>query len=306
MPTPPRISVLLTSYNREDLIAASIESVLAQTLTDFELVICDDGSRDGTVDIINDYARRDTRIRVSVNQRNLGDYGNRRHAASLARGRFLKYHDSDDLMYPHCLATMAGPLEAEPRAAFALSAAGSWPGGPCPMLLTPRLAYEREFLGSGLFQQGPASALFRTAEFLALGGFPEVAYAGDYLFWLRTCTAVNVLLVPGDLFYYRVHAGQEMAKLESEVAYARAAGEGWLMLASAQCPLSLDAVAAAKRNFVFGQARVVGRYLRKGRWHSASTRVRHLGLSLGDWATYLRLPRRDPAAGTPPADERRS
>ena len=59
------------------------------------------------------------------------------------------------------------------------------------MLLTPRLAYEREFLGSGLFQQGPASALFRTDEFRALGGFPDVAYAGDYLFWLRACAVVN-------------------------------------------------------------------------------------------------------------------
>jgi glycosyltransferase involved in cell wall biosynthesis len=306
LPTIPRISVLLTSYNREDFIADAIESVLGQSLTDFELVICDDGSRDGTVDIINDYARRDARIRVSINERNLGDYGNRRHAASLARGRFLKYHDSDDLMYPHCLATMADPLEAEPRAAFALSASGNWPGGPCPMLLTPRLAYEREFLGNGLFQQGPASALFRTTEFLALGGFPEIAYAGDYLFWLRACAAVNVLLVPGDLFYYRVHAGQEMVKAESEVAYARAAAEGWRMLDSAQCPLRGDALDIAKRNFVFGQARVLGRHLKKGRWRSASIRFRHVGLSPGDWVTYLRFPRRNPSAGTPPASGRRS
>src|SRR6185369_2871602 len=119
--------------------------------------------------------------------------------ASLAQGRFLKYHDSDDLMYRHCLATMVEPLEAEPRAAFALSGPRSWPGGPCPMLLTPRLAYEREFLGSGLFQQGPASALFRAEALRALGGFPEINYSGDYLFWLHACKTVNVLLVPGDL-----------------------------------------------------------------------------------------------------------
>ena len=53
--------MLLTAYNREDYIAESIESVLAQTLTDFELVICDDRSSDGTVAIIEDYARRDRR-----------------------------------------------------------------------------------------------------------------------------------------------------------------------------------------------------------------------------------------------------
>src|SRR4029077_6274324 len=143
--------------------------VLAQTHTDFELIICDDQSSDGTAGIISDYARRDSRIRFSINERNLGQFENRRHAASLASSPFLKYHDSDDVMYRHCLETMVEPLDAEPRAAFALSGPRGWPGGPTPMLLTPRLAYEREFLGSGLFQQGPASALFRTDPFRALG-----------------------------------------------------------------------------------------------------------------------------------------
>jgi glycosyltransferase involved in cell wall biosynthesis len=299
MPHPPCISVLLTSYNREAFVAEAIESVLAQTWTDFELIVSDDHSSDRTVEIATAYAARDLRIRVSVNERNLGDYGNRRHIATLAQGRFLKYHDSDDLMYPHCLATMVGPLEAEPRAGFALSGARSWPGGPCPMLLTPRLAYEREFLGAGLFQQGPASALFRADVFRELGGFPEVSYAGDYLFWLHACATVNVLLVPGDLFYYRVHAGQEIARPESVAAYARAAAEGWRMLNSADCPLSGDALDLAKRNFVFSQARGIYRHLKAGRFRAAAATHRHLGLSLGEWVSYLRPSRRTATAGTP-------
>ena len=61
----PLVSVLLTSYNREAFIAESIESVLAQTLTDFELIVSDDRSSDGTVAIANDYATaRFTRSRV--------------------------------------------------------------------------------------------------------------------------------------------------------------------------------------------------------------------------------------------------
>jgi glycosyltransferase involved in cell wall biosynthesis len=181
MPHTPRISVLLTSYNRDAFVAEAIESVLAQSLTDFELIVSDDHSSDRTVEIANAYAARDARIRVSVNERNLGDYGNRRHVASLARGRFLKYHDSDDVMYRHCLSTMFELLDAEPRAAFALSGSGSWPGGPCPMLLTPRLAYARECLGLGLFHQGPASALFRTDAFRALGGFPEICFTTAFI-----------------------------------------------------------------------------------------------------------------------------
>ena len=210
MSSSPLVSVLLTSYNREAFIAESIESVLAQTLTDFELIVSDDQSSDGTVAIANDYARRDSRIRVSINDTNLGDYGNRNQAASLARGQFLKYHDSDDVMYRHCLAVMAEALSAEPRAGFAMSSSRNWSGGPCPMLLTPRLSYEREYLGTGLFQAGPASALFRTDVFRGLGGFPEEGVASDMLFWIQACARVNLLLVPGDLFYYRVHVGQEL------------------------------------------------------------------------------------------------
>jgi glycosyltransferase involved in cell wall biosynthesis len=299
MSNQPRVSVLLTSFNRERYIAEAIESVLAQTLADFELIVCDDQSSDGTVDIINDYARRDARIRLSVNSRNLGDYANRRHVATLARGCFLKYHDSDDVMYPHCLATMVEPLDAEPRAAFALSGSRSWPGGPCPMLLTPQLAYQREFLGAGLFQQGPASALFRADVFRELGGFPEIDYAGDYLFWLRACRTVNVLLVPGDLFYYRVHAGQELQKVASFAAYARGAAEAWHVLNSGECPLAGDELERAKRNFVFTQARGIYRHIKAGRLRAAAATGRHVGLTLPDWLAYLRRPHRINSAGTP-------
>src|SRR3954452_239347 len=196
MSPSPRISVLLTSHNRERYIGESIERVLAQSISDFELVISDHHPADGTAAIIDEYARRDSRIRVSINPRNLGDYANRRQVATLAQRRFLKYHDSDDVMYRHCLAAMVEPLEAEPRAAFALSASGHWPVGQCPMLLTPRLAYEREYLGSGLFHLGPSAAMFRTQAFRDLGGFPTAGVASDYLFWLKACTLVDVLLVP--------------------------------------------------------------------------------------------------------------
>jgi glycosyltransferase involved in cell wall biosynthesis len=295
----PKISVLLTAYNREDYIAEAIESVLAQSVADFELIVCDDRSTDGTVDIIHDYARRDDRIRVSINEQNLGDYGNRRRVAELARGRFLKYHDSDDVMYRHCLQAMIEPLEAEPRAAFALSSAGAWPGGRCPMLLTPRLAYEREFLGFGLFQQGPASALFRTDAFRELGGFPVVAHAGDYLFWLHACAIVNVLLVPGDLFYYRTHAGQELTKPAHVRAYTRANGEVWRILNSPECPLGSDTLSRAKRNFVFTRARDVYHHVRARRFGAALTSLRDCGLGPSDWIAHLRVPQRSSDAGTP-------
>ena len=300
MSTTPLISVLLTSYNREALIAESIESVLAQTHRDFELIISDNCSTDRTVEIAREYASKDSRIRVSVNARNLGQFENRWQAATLARGEYLKYHDSDDVMYPHCLSVMVNALSAEPRAAFALSAHSAWQGGPSPMLLTPRLAFEREFLGLGLFQLGPAAALFRTQAFRDLGGFPLAGVASDYLFWLKACATVNVLLVPADLFYYRIHEGQELVGSTTAMEYARTmTAPGWAMLNSPECPLRGAALARAKRNFVYVVARGSFRYFRRRRFSAAAAVIRYSGIAPSEWVRYLRPPHRSATAGSP-------
>ncbi|MFI5179131.1 MAG: glycosyltransferase family 2 protein [Vicinamibacterales bacterium] len=299
----PTVSVLMTSYNRERYLAEAIDSVLAQTFGDFELIVSDDASTDRTAQIANDYAARDARIRVMTHDRNVGDYANRNRAAGYARGRYLKYHDSDDVMYPHCLSVMVPLLEAEPSAGFALSGSHFWPGGRCPMLLTPALAYEREFLGSGLFHLGPAGALFRTERFRALGGFRETPHASDYLFWVDACLTVDVLLVPGDLFYYRQHAGQEAEKPANALAYAMAAAHTWCVLNSPACPLADEKLRQAKRNFVYTQARGMYRYVRRGQLPYAWQLIRHVGLTSLDWIRYLRPPHRMPHAGTPPSTQ---
>src|SRR5262249_45248561 len=212
---------------------------------------------------------------------------------------FVKYHDSDDVMYPHCLATMIEPLVAEPRAGLALSGSRSWPGAPCPMLLTPRLAYGREFLGAGLFHLGPASAMFRARVFAELGGFPEQGVASDYLFWMKACARVNVLLLPGDLFYYRIHDGQELTHAASELDYAKASGVAWDMLNAPDCPLDGAVLERAKRNWVFTVLRGAYRHVKRGRPRSPALILRpsHLGVAAG--LRYARRPKRSPSAGTP-------
>jgi glycosyltransferase involved in cell wall biosynthesis len=297
--TTPIVSVLMTSYNREDYIAESIESVLCQTYTDFELIVCDDASRDRTVEIAQCYARRDARIRVIVNDQNLGDYPNRNHAAGFVRGRYMKFHDSDDVMYPHCLELMVSALDAEPRADFALSAHRAWSGGPSPMLLTPSLAYEREFLGTGLFHLGPGAALFRSAFFHDRGGFAPSGAASDYLFWLRACARVNVLLVQTDLFYYRVHNGQELSSAVSSLDYARSKAQTWAMLNSDECPLAGARLEQAKRNFVFTIVRDAYYHVRHSRYREAVAVLREAAIGPSGWMHYLRRPSRTTTAGTP-------
>jgi glycosyltransferase involved in cell wall biosynthesis len=297
--TMPAVTVLMTAYNREQYIAAAIESVLAQTFGDFELVIVDDRSGDATVDVARQYARRDARIRVEVNERNLGDYPNRNRAAALARAPLFKYHDSDDVMYPHCLEVMVGMLQAEPRASFGLSFGSGWDGGPCPMLLTPRMAYQREYLGSGMFHCGPSGAIFRRDAFTELGGFSDVGVASDYWFWLHACRRVNVLLLPGDLFWYRIHDGQELQSARGQREYARVFGWSWRALFAPECPLTADEREQAKRNRVWHLAKRTLQDARRGRWAFAAGRLRYSGVGPVDWLRYLRPPRRSRVDGTP-------
>ena len=293
------VSVLLTAYNRERYIAASIESVLAQTFESFELVIVDDGSTDGTAAIARAYAIQDRRVRLVVNERNLGQFANRNYAASLARGTYLKFHDSDDIMYPHCLSTMVGGLESEGRAGFALSAGAAWAGGPCPMLSTPRMSYQREFLGFGLFMCGPSCALFRTDVFQEVGGFDDIGVPSDYTFWLKACARYPVLLLPADLFWYRRHAGQELQSGVAARQYAEVPGHAWAALGAPACPLDGAELRRARCNHAFSTAKQIYRHLRQGQWTLAVHRLRCAGMTPADWVTYLRPPRRSALAGTP-------
>ena len=259
----------------------------------------DDCSRDKTVDIAKAYADRDPRIRVHVNDHNLGDYPNRNRAAGLARGQFLKYLDSDDLMYPHCLEVMHSNLNAEPRATIAMSGSNHWSGGACPMLLCPRQVFQREFLGNGgLFNLAPAAALFRTTVFRELGGFsPQYGVASDYMFWVKACAHVSVLLVPADLYWYRHHPGQEYNSPKAAIQYAALGEPFWNLLFSPDFPLQGLELEQARRNTAWFITRSALRDLRAGRWKCA--RLQLAGMTLWEWLRYCRRARIDVNAGVP-------
>src|ERR1017187_1015293 len=120
-PDSPLVSVLMTAYNREKYIGEAIESVLASSYADFELIIVDDCSTDSTVAIARSYEARDKRIKVFVNEKNLGDYVNRNEAAKFGSGKYLKYVDSDDLIYPYGLDVMVKAMEQFPDAALGIT-----------------------------------------------------------------------------------------------------------------------------------------------------------------------------------------
>ena len=99
----PLVSIIMPCYNAERYIAQSIESVLAQTYQNWELLITDDCSTDKSVEIISKYSKNDDRISVIVPDEHQGIARTRNMSISRARGRFVAFLDSDDIWYPEKL-----------------------------------------------------------------------------------------------------------------------------------------------------------------------------------------------------------
>src|SRR3954469_20095634 len=103
----PRISVVVPMYNVESFLAPCLDSLLAQTLDDLEVLMVDDGSTDGSTAIAEDYARRDDRFRLIV-QENGGLSKARNTGIDAATGEFLAFLDSDDLLPENAYGLLLG------------------------------------------------------------------------------------------------------------------------------------------------------------------------------------------------------
>ncbi len=199
----------MTSYNREKYIAAAIESLQASTYQQWELIIVDDQSKDSTVAIAQAFAAQDARIRVYVNEKNLGDYPNRNRAASYAKGNYLKYLDADDLIYPHGLEVLVRMMEANPEAGYGLCTISPDKQRIYPFLLKPQEAYYTHYFQYGIFTRAPLSSILRREVFEAEGGFSGERLLGDFEMWHRLSLKYSVLLMPQGLIWYREHDEQE-------------------------------------------------------------------------------------------------
>jgi glycosyltransferase involved in cell wall biosynthesis len=272
--TTPLVSVLMTAYNREKYIAAAIESVLAQTFKDFELIIVDDCSKDRTLEIARRYSTN-PRVRVYVNEKNLGDYPNRNRAAELARGRYLKYLDADDLMYPHCLEIMTQQMERFPEAGLGVEGEkeSRWPK-PFPFVLSPAEAYWEYFSGRGMLNQGPTASIIRADVFREFGGFLSERHISDTELWLRVTQKHPLLVSTGELTWWRKHSEQE---------YERGIWRGPVI--ARRCQVAARAVTAEKCPLDANQRRAIMRRIKQDclrRMASAVSRGKPaVALSLG-------------------------
>jgi glycosyltransferase involved in cell wall biosynthesis len=114
----PKISVCVPTFNRQHLLPHAIESVLAQTFTDWELIVCDDGSIDETPQLIAQYQAQDARIRYIRHDRNIGKSNNMRSGFDAATGDYFIKFDDDDRLTPEFLAKTSQILAENPNVDF--------------------------------------------------------------------------------------------------------------------------------------------------------------------------------------------
>jgi glycosyltransferase involved in cell wall biosynthesis len=219
--TAPRFSVVVPAYNAPRTVGPAIESILAQTARDLELVVVDDGSTDETPEVVRSYERQDHRVRL-VTQANQGVAGARNTGIRLARGRFVSFLDNDDLWLPTYLEEMERALEADPQAGFAYTDGWTLEDS------TKRIRVASAMSGSDPPEQPPrdvgqlmtslvrinfvlSSATVRRDVLEEVGAFDPAANAvDDYDLWLRIVAAgYRAARPPGRLVIQRERAGSQ-------------------------------------------------------------------------------------------------
>ncbi len=245
----PLVSVLMTAYNREKYIAEAIESVLASTYTNFELIIVDDCSTDRTLEIAKSFILKDTRVKLFINEKNLGDYPNRNKAAEYAIGKYIKYLDSDDLIYDFTLDVMVRYMERFPDAGFGLCT--DHDHRIIPYEVTPHEIYLIQFGGVGHFYRPPTGSIIRLDAFRKLGGFSGARMIGDTEFWFKIARYYNIVILPVDLYHYRFHDDQQQ---KSEYDKQNGFTLGYKILITAlddpDCPLSVKEIKIIRKELI--------------------------------------------------------
>lgn len=209
----PRVSIIIPAYNASEFLAATLDSALAQTCPDVEIIVIDDGSTDATPDLLKTYSNH---IRVS-RQQNAGQAAARNHGARLAHGELLLFLDSDDLLNADFL-TQQSALLARFYGADAVYCDHRTIDDTGQITAdTGALGYPRpsgdilRALLHGPCIVTPGLVLLRRAAFEASGGFDEApAMRGyeDYALWLGMAARGYFIYNPHTLVSYRRHPAQ--------------------------------------------------------------------------------------------------
>jgi glycosyltransferase involved in cell wall biosynthesis len=248
----PRVSIIVPAYNADRFLAATLDSVMASTWRDFEVVVIDDGSTDGTAALVQQYPPP---VRL-LRQTNRGMSASRNRGILESDAEFIALLDADDLWHPMKLALQIECLEANPQAGVCFTEFFSWDGmQPPPFepvssgILDARLSgwiYHQMILTNFVL---PSSALMPRRAFAKLGPFLcENQKTDDWEFFVRASQEFEFRKLAARLVAYR-QTPQSLSKRVSEVNETEAMREALMArfgLRSPQGP-AVDAAELARR-----------------------------------------------------------
>ena len=206
----PLVSVAMPVLNGERFLREAVESILDQTFRDFEFIIINDGSTDGTASILDSYARSDPRVRV-YQQENKGLIASRNRGCGLARGKYLAQMDADDIAVRDRLEWQIEFMERHPEIGVV--------GGQMKLIDSAGRAFycvrypvENEEIKSALLlccPFGQNAVVIRKEAFLSVGGYRRpFDLAEDYDLWLRIAERWGLANLEAVVVKYRIHPGQ--------------------------------------------------------------------------------------------------
>jgi len=198
----PKVSVLMSVYNAERYVREAVESILSQTFGDFEFIVINDGSTDGTREVLEGI--RDDRVRL-LHQENVGLTRSLNRGLRLARGEYIARMDADDISLPQRFEREVALLDGDPQISLADTAARRLRDDG-ERVLCPTAAFAEPRVS--LMLENPVhhgNVMVRREALLAVGGYDEhFRYAQDHDLWLRMAwRGMRFGLVPEALFVFR-------------------------------------------------------------------------------------------------------
>lgn len=209
-PATPRLSVCLPTYNRASYLKATITSILAQTLGDFELIVADNCSTDDTPNVVAAFA--DPRIRYVRQDANIGHYRNMNAALDLSRGRYVCIVHDDDVYAPDFLARETEVLDRYPAVGMVHCAVRLIDSGGTPlglhrvakrMRIARGLEEFRRYLGG--HDVCCSTVMCRREVWMHAGPFDPQLMCADWLMWLNVALRTDIAYLATPLVDVRVH-----------------------------------------------------------------------------------------------------
>ena len=222
--TPETVTIVMPVYNPGKYLAPCLDSLLAQTFGDFRLIAIDDGSTDGSGEVLRAYAEKDSRILAWKNPENLGAARTRNIGMQMAKGKYLSVVDADDFYEPDYLETMVGAMErygvdvAECDFFLRDEQTGEETLAQTPAFLTN--GWERPFRPEEACQQiflathnNPYTHMFRRAFILEHSlQFQDISSCNDvYFVKMAIVSADSMVRIPKGLVHYRYQTGQQIS-----------------------------------------------------------------------------------------------